>query len=92
MHYLCNACDNTSKGNKRKCRKCGTKDWLLVDDYGMVNIDLDLSEDEFQTLHALACAKYNSDSATHEQMQQCLQDLVVKIAEDIKNERSLQDD
>jgi DnaJ-class molecular chaperone len=87
MHYLCEKCDNTCSGNKRPCRKCKHKKWLLVDDEGMVHIDLEFTQDEMNTVREATKLKYKLKEVTEKDMQRFIEERCHELADELNKMR-----
>jgi len=87
MHYICEKCDNTSSGNKRSCRQCKSKKWLLVDDQGMVHVQLEFNPIEMKMIKQAAKEKYNLQRVSRKHMQRFLEEMMENLANDIKTGR-----
>jgi len=87
MHYICEQCDNTSSGNKRSCRQCKSKKWLLVDDEGMVHVQLEFNTQEMNLIKKAAKEKYDLQRVSRKHMQRFLEELMENLANDIKTGR-----
>lgn len=89
MYYVCDVCNHQSSGNKRSCRKCKSKKWLLVDDDGMVNIDIEFSPEEYSLLRKATGEKYGLQRVSEKHMQRFIEEMLTDLAEDIQRDRDL---
>ena len=85
--YTCNKCGTYCSGNKRRCRVCKAKDWLYIDDEGMVNITLDFTAEEMATILAGTKSKYGLEKVTYQDMQRYVEETLEELAQEIKAAR-----
>ncbi len=81
--YTCNQCGNYCSGNKQKCRLCKAKDWLFIDDEGMVEMTLEFNPEEMATIIMGAKSKYNLDSISQDDIQRYVEETLDTLAQDI---------